>query len=68
VPLGGYAELRQGEVWLRGFVATPDGKQIVEGELAGAPGDADALGLALAAELRRRGADAILAALAGCAA
>jgi hydroxymethylbilane synthase len=67
VPLGGYAELKNGEVWLRGFVSTPDGQQMVEAELTGAPADADALGLALAAELRRRGADAILAALAHCA-
>ena len=67
VPLGGYAELKNGQVWLRGFVSTPDGQQMVEAELSGAPADADALGLALAAELRRRGADAILAALAHCA-
>ena len=67
VPLGGYAELRNGQVWLRGFVATADGKQMVEGEISGAPADAEALGLALAAELRQRGADRILAALAQCA-
>ena len=68
VPLGGYAEMQNGQVWLRGFVATADGKQIVESELRGAPAEAEALGLALAAELRRRGADTILAALAHCAA
>ena len=67
VPLGGYAELRNGQVWLRGFVATADGKQMVEGEISGAPADAEALGLALASELRQRGADRILAALAQCA-
>jgi hydroxymethylbilane synthase len=59
--------MQGGQVWLRGFVATADGKQIVESELRGAPADAEALGLALAAELRRRGADTILAALAHCA-
>ena len=67
VPLGGYAELKNGQVWLRGFVATADGRQIVEGERTGAPAEAEQLGLALAAELRQRGADAILAALAQCA-
>ena len=67
VPLGGYAELRNGQVWLRGFVATADGKKMVEGEISGAPADAESLGLALAAELRQRGADRILAALAQCA-
>jgi hydroxymethylbilane synthase len=64
VPLGGYAEMRGGQVWLRGFVATPDGGRIAEGEIAGAPADAEALGSELAAQLRGRGADAILAVLA----
>ena len=64
VPLGGYAEMRDGQVWLRGFVATVDGQRIAEGELSGAPGDAEVLGRELAARLRGQGADGILAALA----
>jgi hydroxymethylbilane synthase len=67
VPLGGYAEFRNGQVWLRGFVSTPDGKRMVEAERSGPASDADALGLALAAQLRERGADEILAQLANCA-
>jgi len=63
VPLGAYAELRQGRIWLRGFVATPDGSRIARAELQGAADDPEALGLKLAAELRSRGADAILASL-----
>ena len=65
VPLGSYAQPRDGQVWLRGFVATPDGSRIARAELQAAADDPEALGLALAAALRERGADAILAALAG---
>lgn len=63
VPLGAYALMREGTLWLRGFVALPDGSRFVRVEREGAPDDAEALGLALASELRERGADEILAAL-----
>lgn len=64
VPLGGYAIIENGELWLRGFVATPDGQQMVSAEVRGAPADDEALGLQLAAQLRAQGADDILAQLA----
>lgn len=64
LPLGGYAVLENGLLWLRGFVATADGRQLVSGELRGAPADDEAIGLGLARQLRARGADAILAAAA----
>jgi hydroxymethylbilane synthase len=64
VPLGGYAVLENGQLWLRGFVATPDGRQMVSGELRGAPEDDESIGRQLAQALRDQGADAILAALA----
>ncbi|MDP2811303.1 MAG: hydroxymethylbilane synthase [Rhodocyclaceae bacterium] len=63
VPLGAYAEMHEGRVWLRGFVALPDGTRMARAELTGAAADPEALGLALAAELREQGADEILAAL-----
>ena len=63
VPLGTYAVQREGQIWLRGFVATPDGSRIARAELQGAVDDPETLGLQLAADLRRKGADAILAAL-----
>jgi hydroxymethylbilane synthase len=63
VPLGAYAEMRDDGLWLRGFVATPDGARMARAELTGDHRDPEALGLALAAELRAQGADAILAAL-----
>jgi len=64
IPLGGYAILDNGQLWLRGFVATPDGKQMVSGELRGAPEEGELIGQRLAQALREQGADAILEALA----
>ena len=68
VPLGGYAIIDNGQLWLRGFVASVDGQQMVSGEVRGEVGkvaaDDEALGLQLAAELRAKGADAILEKLA----
>ena len=70
VPLGGYAIIENGEdgkkLWLRGFVATPDGRQMISAELRGQPEDDENLGQRLAQELREQGADAILATLASC--
>lgn len=60
VPLGAYAVHDKGELWLRGFVATPDGGQMVCGELRGRPADDEALGQGLAQQLREQGADNIL--------
>lgn len=66
VPLGGYAIVDAGELWLRGFIATPDGRQMTRGERRGAVhtvDQAEALGRALALDLLERGARAIVAAL-----
>ena len=64
VPLGAYAVHDKGELWLRGFVATPDGGQMVCGELRGRSADDEALGQGLAQQLREQGADNILRSLA----
>ena len=64
VPLGGYAVIDNGQLWLRGFVASVDGKEMVSAELRGNPADDEALGRQLAETLRAQGADAILAKLA----
>ena len=61
VPLGAYALMREGKVWLRGFVARPDGSEIMRAERDGSPAEAEALGWALAEDLRAQGADMILA-------
>ena len=66
VPLGGYAVIDDGQLWLRGFVASVDGQEMVAGELLGDPADDEALGRQLAEQLRARGADAILEKLAHC--
>lgn len=63
VPLGGYAVIEDGQLELRGFVASVDGCQMVTGELRGAAREAESIGLALAQRLRGEGADAILNAL-----
>ncbi|MDP2752519.1 MAG: hydroxymethylbilane synthase [Rhodocyclaceae bacterium] len=63
VPLGAYAEVREEKLWLRGFVATPNGQRMVSADITGSATDPEALGLALANELRKRGAEEILASL-----
>lgn len=65
VPLGAYAILRDGTLFLRGFVASPDGKTFLQSEASGSPDEPEALGRQLAHALREQGANAILAALAG---
>lgn len=63
VPLGAYAETEAGQIRLRGFVGAPDGSRLVSGELKGSSKDAEALGTALADELKGQGAADILAKL-----
>ncbi|MFZ2541400.1 MAG: hydroxymethylbilane synthase [Gallionella sp.] len=65
VPLGGYAEVQGGKLRLRGFVASPDGKQMTHSELMGDIDHPEALGNKVAEALRAQGADEILAALNG---
>ena len=64
VPLGAFAEVMGGQLWLRALVASPDGRRTVRAEARGTLSDPDGLGLQVAAELRRGGAAEILAALA----
>jgi hydroxymethylbilane synthase len=64
-PLAAYAIRRGGELWLRGLVASRDGRSVLRGEraaVASTASEAAALGEALGAELVARGAAAILAA------
>ncbi|MBK9161030.1 MAG: hydroxymethylbilane synthase [Nitrosomonadales bacterium] len=65
VPLGGFAELREGRLWMRGFVATPDGSRMLRAEAFGDCGDPAALGIRVAEALLAQGAGEILAALNG---
>ena len=64
VPLGAFATMQSGQVFLRGFVARPDGSQIVRAELSGSAEDPEGLGNEIAQMLRADGATDILASLA----
>ncbi|MCA1924101.1 hydroxymethylbilane synthase [Buttiauxella noackiae] len=63
VPIGSYAELKDGELWLRALVGAPDGSILVRGERRGKPEDAEVMGISLAEELLDKGAREILAAV-----
>ncbi len=65
VPLGAYAEKLGDEIHIKGFVASIDGSELLRESLAGGTQDPEALGQELAQRLRERGADRLLAALAG---
>lgn len=63
VPLGGYAEVKAGKLRMRGFVASPDGKRMMQADMMGDVAHPEALGNKIAEELRAQGAGEILAAL-----
>jgi len=65
VPLGGFAEILDGRLRMRGFVATPDGGRMLRAELTGEIADPETLGKQIADALLAQGADEILAALNG---
>jgi hydroxymethylbilane synthase len=65
VPLGAYAEIIDGQLRVRGFVARPDGTRIASAELHGDQANPEALGLQLADALRAQGAAEILSELGG---
>jgi hydroxymethylbilane synthase len=60
VPIGSFAQLVGGELWLRGLVASLDGTNIIRGERRGVPADAARMGEDLAQELLGKGAKQIL--------
>jgi hydroxymethylbilane synthase len=61
VPLGGYAVLEGEQLFLRGFVGSPAGTEVLRGEARGPSAAAAALGHRLADELLARGAASLLA-------
>ena len=63
VPLGAFAEISNGTLQLRGFVAQPDGKRIVSDALNGKPETGITMGQQLAQKLITKGAGEILATL-----
>ncbi len=60
VPIAGHAVLHGSNLTLRGLVGSPDGREMVRGEVSGPQCDAEALGIKLADDLLARGAAVIL--------
>lgn len=63
VPIGGFAQLRGGQIFMRGLVGSPDGSVIYRAERTGGLDDAEAIGKMIAEDLLSQGADTILQAL-----
>ena len=64
-PLAAYAEWEEGRLWLRGLLASRDGREVLRGERENSVADVDgarALGTALADDFLRRGAHRLAAA------
>ncbi|MBX2811264.1 MAG: hydroxymethylbilane synthase [Myxococcales bacterium] len=61
VPIAGHALLDGDRLWLRGMVASLDGKTVIEGDLHGPSVNAVSIGTKLAEQLLERGAGKILA-------
>jgi hydroxymethylbilane synthase len=59
-PIGGFADILNGQLQLRGVIASPDGREIYRGNNAGSPAEATNLGRALAERLLAAGAGALL--------
>jgi len=59
-PIGGFADICDGQLQLRGVIASPDGRELYRGNNAGPPQDAKNLGRALAERLLAAGAAALL--------
>lgn len=60
VPIGSFAQLTDGQLTLSGLVGSPDGNQILEATMSGAPEQAEQLGIKVAEDLLARGAGEIL--------
>ncbi|WP_369600142.1 hydroxymethylbilane synthase [Hahella sp. SMD15-11] len=60
VPIAGYAVEADGQLWLRALVGALDGSRIIRAEARGDLSDPEGLGVRVAEDLLRQGADAIL--------
>src|SRR5437660_2651241 len=60
VPIGAYAQVAERRVHVYAVVASPDGAELIRGESEGPAAGAEALGLALGADLLQKGARRIL--------
>ncbi|MFK7861252.1 MAG: hydroxymethylbilane synthase [Granulosicoccus sp.] len=60
VPIAAYSVMQDKKIWLRGLVATPDGKQVVTADASAHQNEAVDLGVRVAEMLLYRGANDIL--------
>ncbi len=60
VPIGGFAEIDGHKLRLRALVGSPDGREMIRGEVNGTVDEAEKMGIELAEDLLSRGADRIL--------
>lgn len=60
VPIACYADYRDEQLWLRGLVGRPDGREILRADASAAPEDAEMLGISVAEALIAQGAADIL--------
>jgi hydroxymethylbilane synthase len=60
-PIGGFAQVRDGQIHLRAFVADLEGIRFYRSEIMGAMDDPEAVGEAAARDLVHQGADTLLA-------
>ncbi|MFC3152549.1 hydroxymethylbilane synthase [Litoribrevibacter euphylliae] len=60
VPIACYAELQGDQIWLRGLVGSPDGTTVLRHEIRGDAADPEKLGIEVAEELLKQGAQDIL--------
>ncbi|WP_075187183.1 hydroxymethylbilane synthase [Teredinibacter haidensis] len=65
VPIGSYAIHRDGQLWLRGLVAEPNGSEIIHREITGETESGERMGEQLAEQLLAAGAGRILAGVYG---
>ncbi len=63
LPVAGYAEIHQGELWLRALLGSPDGRTILRDEIRGPASAAQSLGQTLGERMLNNGGEAILASL-----
>jgi len=60
VPIGAYGRIEAGVLKVDAMVGSLDGRNVVRGSVAGAPEEGELLGVSLARQLLRKGADRIL--------
>ncbi len=63
VPIAGFAQLIEGQIFMRGLVGNPDGSVLYRAESSGNSDQAEAIGIQIAEDLLAQGADKLLQAL-----